>query len=75
MSLLEAVVAPKPMWDAGFATTRQIHYMGGSLTTPTAPQRTDVAPNRCGEPVSRPKGTLAPLRAGRRSVNELPLVN
>jgi len=26
--------------------------MGGSLTTPTAPQVTDVVPNRCGEPVS-----------------------
>ena len=59
MSLLEAVVAPKPMWDAGFATTRQIHYMGGSLTTPTAPQMTDVDPNRCGEPVNPLKGTLA----------------
>uniref|UniRef100_A0A7C1E2T4 Uncharacterized protein n=1 Tax=Fervidicoccus fontis TaxID=683846 RepID=A0A7C1E2T4_9CREN len=33
--------------------------MGGSLATPTAPQRTDVSPNRCGEPVSRPKETLA----------------
>jgi len=32
--------------------------MGGSLTTPTAPQMTDVIPNRWGEPVSRPKGTL-----------------
>jgi IS605 OrfB family transposase len=38
---------------------RALTQMGGSLTTPTAPQRTDVAPNRCGEPVSRPKGTLA----------------
>jgi len=37
---------------------RALDQMGGSLTTPTAPQRTDVAPNRCGEPVSRPKGTL-----------------
>ena len=36
--------------------------MGGSLTTPTAPQMTDVAPNRCGEPMNRPQrggGTLA----------------
>jgi len=24
--------------------------MGGSLTTPTAPQMKDVVPNRCGEP-------------------------
>ena len=58
------MVAPKPMWDAGSATTRQIHYMGGSLTTPTAPQRTDVNPNRCGEPVNPLKGTLAPLERG-----------
>jgi len=36
-----------------------ISKMGGSLATPTAPQRTDVNPNRCGEPVSRPEGTLA----------------
>jgi IS605 OrfB family transposase len=33
--------------------------MGGYLTTPTAPQMTDVSPNRCGEPVNRSKGTLA----------------
>jgi len=32
---------------------------GGSLTAPTAPQMTDVTPNRCGEP--------SPFRAGRRS--------
>jgi putative transposase len=38
--------------------------MGGSLATPTAPQMTDVAPNRWGEPVSRPKGTLA-LQGGK----------
>jgi len=35
------------------------YKMGGSLTTPTAPHMTDVAPNRCGEPVSPLKGTLA----------------
>jgi hypothetical protein len=35
---------------------------GGSLTAPTAPQMTDVTPNRCGEPMNRP------FRAGRRSV-------
>jgi len=57
------VVAPKPVWDAGSATTKQVE-MGGFLTTPTAPQRTDVAPNRCGEPVNPLKETLAPL--GRR---------
>jgi len=33
---------------------------GGPLTAPTAPQMTDVAPNRCGEP-------NRPFRAGRRS--------
>jgi len=32
---------------------------GGPLTAPTAPQMTDVFPNRCGEP--------SPFRAGRRS--------
>jgi putative transposase len=36
-----------------------ISKMGGSLTTPTAPQMTDVAPNRCGEPVNPLEGTLA----------------
>jgi IS605 OrfB family transposase len=36
-----------------------IKKMGGSLTTPTAPQMTDVNPNRCGEPMSPLKGTLA----------------
>jgi len=69
---LEAVVAPKPTWDAGIATTKQVE-MGGSLTTPTAPQRTDVDPNRCGEPVSRLQGgTHAPQGAGRRSVQASP---
>jgi IS605 OrfB family transposase len=34
--------------------------MGGSLTAPTAPQMTDVAPNRCGEPMSPLRGALAP---------------
>jgi len=43
---------------------RALLEMGGSLTTPTVPQMTDVAPNRCGEPVTRPKGTLAPLGRG-----------
>jgi len=33
---------------------------GGPLTAPTAPQMTDVFPNRCGEP-------NRPFRAGRRS--------
>ena len=38
---------------------RALKQMGGSLATPTPPQMTDVAPNRCGEPVNRLKGTLA----------------
>jgi len=38
---------------------RALSQMGGSLATPTAPQMTDVSPNRWGEPVNRPKGTLA----------------
>jgi len=41
--------------------------MGGILTSPTAPQMTDVALNRWGEPMSRPRGK--PLRTGRRSEN------
>jgi len=40
---------------------------GGALTPPTAPQMTDVTPNRWGEPMNRPKGTKVPFRAGRRS--------
>ena len=40
---------------------------GGSLTTPTAPQMTDVNPNRWGEPMNRPEGNPCPFRAGRRS--------
>jgi len=38
---------------------RALTQMGGSLTTPTAPQMTDVNPNRCGEPMNPLKGTLA----------------
>jgi putative transposase len=38
---------------------RALEKMGGSLTTPTAPQMTDVAPNRCGEPVNPLKEALA----------------
>jgi len=38
---------------------RALGKMGGTLTSPTAPQVTDVSPNRWGEPVNRPKGTLA----------------
>jgi transposase len=38
---------------------KALAQMGGSLTTPTALQMTDVSPNRCREPMNRPKGTLA----------------
>jgi IS605 OrfB family transposase len=38
---------------------RALEKMGGSLATPTAPQMTDVAPNRCGESVNPLKETLA----------------
>jgi IS605 OrfB family transposase len=38
---------------------RALTQMGGSLTTPTAPQMTDVSPNRCGEPMKPLGGTLA----------------
>jgi len=31
---------------------KALKQMGGSLIAPTAPQMTDVVPNRCGEPVS-----------------------
>jgi len=51
------VVAPKHV-DAGSAATHTSSE-GGSLATPTAPQMTDVSPNRCGEPVKPLKGTLA----------------
>jgi len=36
---------------------RLLDLSGGSLATPSAPQMTDVFPNRCGEP-NRPEGTL-----------------
>ena len=52
------MVAPKPTWMRGAQQLIQA-VMGGSLTAPTAPQTTDVDPNRCGEPVNRPKETLA----------------
>jgi len=45
---------------------RAISKMGGSLTTPTAPQMTDVNPNRCGEPVIRLKEPSL-FKARRRS--------
>ncbi|MEM1605186.1 MAG: RNA-guided endonuclease TnpB family protein [Fervidicoccaceae archaeon] len=38
---------------------RALEKMGGSLAAPTAPQMTDVDPNRCGEPVNPLKETLA----------------
>jgi len=36
---------------------------GGPLTASTAPQMTDVFPNRCGEP-NRPEGTEPPFQGG-----------
>jgi IS605 OrfB family transposase len=36
----------------------RINPPGGSLTTPSAPQMTYVAPNRWGEPMIRPKGMM-----------------
>jgi len=36
----------------------RINPPGGSLTTPSAPQMTDVNPNRWGEPMIRPKGMM-----------------
>jgi IS605 OrfB family transposase len=38
---------------------RALKQMGGPLAAPTVPQRTDVDPNRCGEPVKPLKGALA----------------
>jgi len=38
---------------------RTLEKMGGFLAAPTAPQMTDVDPNKCGEPVNPLKGTLA----------------
>jgi IS605 OrfB family transposase len=38
---------------------RALTQMWGALTTPTAPQMTDVVTNRCGEPVNRPRTALA----------------
>jgi IS605 OrfB family transposase len=38
---------------------RALTQMGGSLATPTAPQMTDVDPNRCGEPMNPLRGTHA----------------
>jgi len=39
---------------------RALKQMGGLLAAPTAPQMTDVTPNRCGEPMN-PKGSPRPL--------------
>jgi len=38
---------------------KALSKMWGSPITPNAPQMTDVAPNRCGEPMNPLKGTLA----------------
>jgi len=47
---------------------RALTQMGGSLTTPTAPQMTDVNPNRCGEPVNPLKGFPLGRGGGQSSV-------
>ncbi|ADV64320.1 hypothetical protein Desmu_0001 [Desulfurococcus mucosus DSM 2162] len=52
----------QPFVNEGLFPSRD-NQMGGSLTTPTAPQMTDVNPNKCGEPMNRPKGTPA-LKGG-----------
>jgi IS605 OrfB family transposase len=41
-----------------------INPPGGSLAPPSAPQMTDVNPNRWREPMNRPEGTLAPSGRG-----------
>jgi len=38
---------------------KALKQMGGPLIASTAPQMTDVSPNRCGEPMNPLKGTLA----------------
>jgi len=47
---------------------RALKQMGGLLTASTAPQMTDVSPNRCGEPMNPLKGTLA-LQGGEEISN------
>jgi IS605 OrfB family transposase len=48
---------------------RALVQMWGALTPLNAPQMTDVAPNRCGEPVNRPRRNPRPLgRGGGQSV-------
>ena len=43
---------------------RALFEMEGALIPLTAPQMTDVNPNRCGEPMNRPKGTPRPEGRG-----------
>ena len=43
---------------------KALSKIGGSLTTPTASQMTDVAPNRCEELMNCPKGNSHPLGPG-----------
>jgi len=45
--------------------------MGGTPASPTAPQMTDVATNRCGEPMTRPRGN--PGRRWRSAVAPTPV--
>jgi IS605 OrfB family transposase len=43
---------------------KALSKIGGSLTTPTASQMTDVIPNRCEEPMSCHEGNFCPLGRG-----------
>ena len=58
-------IAPKFMKNSATPNV-QLSKIGGSLTTPTASQMTDVTPNRCGELMSSLKELLS-FRAERRS--------
>jgi transposase len=42
---------------------------GGSLTAPSAPQMTDVNPNRWGDPMNCPEGNLRPLGRGEGQIS------
>jgi len=56
---------------------KALSKIGGSLTTPTASQMTDVIPNRCGELMNRPEREPLSFRAKRRSAScfsKLPMI-
>jgi hypothetical protein len=61
-------IAPSPGRGSGPETRPGVEPSGRGDVAPTAPQMTDVAPNRCGEPMS-PLGEPSPFRAGRRSAS------